>query len=248
MLQSRYGFKFLSHLEPEQRLKFEHLAREKSVRKGEQIIGHGRDNSTDVFFVIEGRFKVVIYSPSGEEVPFRIIGPGDHFGEIAALDLGQRSASVVTQTNGRLAFMSGKEFKSILEGSPKASLWLAGQLAAQIRTLTERIFEFSALNVRNRIRSELLRMAWQLPVRDNRAEIKAMPTQGELAGLLGTHREAVSREFADLKKRGLIARVGRLWVVLDVEKLSLLLRRASGEESTEGPVRGKASAHKRRKR
>ena len=52
------------------------------------------DTSNDVFFVIEGAVRITIYSSSGKVVSFCELGPGDVFGEYAAMDGGPRSASV----------------------------------------------------------------------------------------------------------------------------------------------------------
>ena len=51
----------------------------------QQIISH-LDESTDVFAVIEGTVRVIIYSPDGKEVAFRDIPAGEYFGELAAID------------------------------------------------------------------------------------------------------------------------------------------------------------------
>src|SRR5215467_9967728 len=51
--------------------------------------------SNDVFFLLDGRAQVLLYSSTGREVCVNDIGPGDVFGEVAALDSGPRSASIV---------------------------------------------------------------------------------------------------------------------------------------------------------
>lgn len=244
MTPLRYSFEFLAQLNDEQRQRFERAATVRVVDKGQQVIGQGA-GSTDVFFVVEGEFRVLIFSPSGREVAFRVVGPGGFFGELAALDLGRRSATVAAQTKGRLVQIGGGEFKLLLEGSPKASLWVARQLGLQIRALTERIFEFSALNVSNRIRSELLRRAYEAGVKENQARISRIPTHQALAELLITHREAVTREFGALEECGVIARAGREVMIRDVARLSEMLQRASGESVGVGPAQKRAKGRRR---
>jgi CRP/FNR family cyclic AMP-dependent transcriptional regulator len=53
--------------------------------KGRTVVEKG-SGSTDVFFLLEGRAEVLLYSSSGREVCVNNIGPGDMFGEIAVLD------------------------------------------------------------------------------------------------------------------------------------------------------------------
>ncbi len=224
---------------------FDEAAEREPVRKGKPVIDEGHVG-TDVYFIEEGQFKVLSYSPSGRQVDFRILGPGDHFGELAILTQSPRVASVVAQTNGMLARVGAKDFMRLLESSPQASLWFAYRFASQIRVLTERVFELSAHNVSNRIRSELLRLARPV-ARGNEARIRPLPRQHEFAARLATQREAVSRELSYLKKSGLISVSGNELTILDIAGLEQLLQRASNEE-VRNVREPKSPTDKRRKR
>src|SRR3954467_11648196 len=59
---------------------------------GHPFVGH-RDESRDVYFVLEGKVRVTIYSESGREVSFRDLDAGATFGELAAIDRKPRSAT-----------------------------------------------------------------------------------------------------------------------------------------------------------
>jgi CRP/FNR family transcriptional regulator, cyclic AMP receptor protein len=225
----RHTFEFVSQLEPEQKKRFEQMAHDVVVRKGKAVIDQGPGGGTDVYFVVEGEFEVRIYSSTGKEVFIREIGPGAHFGELAALDQGRRSANVIALTEGKLKRLSGKDFVSLLEASPKAGLWLGRQFASQIRVLTERIFELCALDVRGRLRSELLRLATASEIRENRARIYPAPTHNQLANKLGTHREGVTRELRELVKLGWLTQRQREIMILDVKALEASVQRAIGE-------------------
>jgi CRP-like cAMP-binding protein len=94
-------------------------------------------------------------------------------------------------------------------------------LTTQVRALTERVFEFSTLAVRNRVHAELLRLA-----RDhggNDAVICPAPTHTEIASRISTHREAVTRELNRLEDLGLIVREGRSLRVADLERLQAMV-------------------------
>jgi CRP-like cAMP-binding protein len=101
--------KFLAQL-PEG-LRAEVTQRLQNVRspKGRTLLEYG-SNSRDVFFVLEGKVEVVLYSPDGREVFVTAIGPGEMFGELAALDGEPRSATVVALSNVVLAIMSQNDF------------------------------------------------------------------------------------------------------------------------------------------
>src|SRR5712671_7891827 len=85
--------------------------------KGRTLVEKG-SGSTDVFFLLEGRAEVLLYSCSGREVCVNDIGPGDMFGEIAVLDGEPRSASIVATSELKYAEMSAKDFMACLDSSP----------------------------------------------------------------------------------------------------------------------------------
>jgi CRP-like cAMP-binding protein len=102
------------------------------------------DRSDDVFFIIEGGARVLLYSHAGQVVSFRDLGPGDTFGEIPAIDGGPRSASVTAQTACLIASMPGAAFRDVLQSEPILAQALLRQQVGTIRRLTSRVHEFSA--------------------------------------------------------------------------------------------------------
>lgn len=193
----------------------------------EEIVGH-LEPSEDVFFILSGRVRVAVYSERGREVTFRKLGSGRQFGELAAIDGGSRSASVWAETPCRLARLSRSEFQAVLKRHACVHDRLTHQLTKLVRQLSERVFEFSTIAVHNRVQSELLRLAHQSGVRDNTALIPDPPTQEQIATQVSTHREAVSREFSLLKRRGVIERHGKALKIADVRELERLVHHAVG--------------------
>ena len=102
------------------------------------------DASDDVFFVVEGSARVILYSDAGKVVSFCDLGPGDTFGEIPAIDGGPRSASVEARTDCVVASMPGLTFCEILQSEPVVTQALLRQQVGAIRRLTTRVQEFSA--------------------------------------------------------------------------------------------------------
>jgi CRP-like cAMP-binding protein len=183
----------------------------------EMIIAHDEE-SRDVFFVLEGRARATVYSEGGKAVAYRDMEPGDIFGELAAIDGGRRSASVVAVGPVLAARLSQVVFRDIVTSHPRLAWALLAHLALQMRRMTERVYEFSTLVVRKRLIRELLRLA-QDEQADGRAAIRPAPTHTDLAAKISTHREAVSRELSALARRKLIARGGNALILVDVETL-----------------------------
>ena len=63
---------------------------------GQQILEH-MDETTDIFFIVEGKVRAISYSLSGKEVAYRDIGAGEMFGELAAIDCEPRTCRPIPQ-------------------------------------------------------------------------------------------------------------------------------------------------------
>ena len=210
-------------MEPDVRRNTVDRTRSLRTRKGQALLSKG-DRSSDVFFVLDGRLQVLLYSASGREISLRDLETGDMFGEMAAIDGESRSASIVALTEARLLVMSRVDFRTAVDASPEAALWLLRQLTSRVRSLTERVFELSALNVQSRLHCELLRMA---AGSDTGLEIRPAPTHAELANRIGTHREAVTREMRALAAQDIIRTGRRRLEFVDLARLQITVGKLS---------------------
>jgi CRP-like cAMP-binding protein len=86
------------------------------------------------FFVIEGGNASV--SIKGAIV--RTLGPGDYFGEIALIDNGPRSATIVATTDLRCRGMTAWEFRPFVQEHPEVAWPLLETLVARLRESEER--------------------------------------------------------------------------------------------------------------
>lgn len=197
---------------------------EMSVReydRGSFVIAQ-HDRSDDVFFIMKGRARAAIYSNEGSLVSYRDIECGSIFGELSALDEVPRSAAVValeTLVAGRL---SGKVFRNWVETDPKLMWAILKYLTGQCRRMTDRIFEFSTMLVKDRLINELVRISRASSEGANTAIITPAPTHFDLAASISTHREAVSREMSLLRKRGLIRKGNGSLFVPDIDAICAL--------------------------
>lgn len=197
------------------------------ARKGRTIVSLGAESST-VYVLLEGRAQATLFSLSGREVVLRTIGAGEMFGELAVILGEPRTATIVAHEDCLLAAIPGAAFRDGVAGRPEAALWMLRRLAAQVRSLTEKVFELNALRVPTRLHCELLRLAGPVAEDGLRAEIAPAPTHAELAARIGTHRESVTRELGELTEMGIIAQRGRQLTITDLPALARLVHSASG--------------------
>jgi CRP/FNR family transcriptional regulator, cyclic AMP receptor protein len=211
---------FLARLDPVEMAEVERRWTVRRYERNETIIAHD-EPGRDLFFVHEGRARATVYSDGGRAVAYRDIEPGGIFGELSAIDGKARSASVVALGPMRVARLSEAHFRDLVNTCPRFMWALLLHLADQMRRMTDRVYEVSTLVVRKRLVRELLRLA--VPDRgDGPASISPAPTHSDLAAMISTHREAVSREMSLFAKRGLIERRGRRLILRDGAALDLL--------------------------
>ncbi len=194
---------------------------------GNEIVRY-HDHTNSAFFITQGEIRVMYHGLSGQEVILCDLPTGEMFGELTAIDGYPRSATVIARTSVLLASMSALDFQNLVYSNRQIAEIILKRLTGQVRRLTERVYDYSTLAVRNRIQAELLRLARNHMISANAAVISPAPNQTEIANLVSTHREAVSRELNHLVKNNLIMRQGHDLHILDIVKLQEMVDAARG--------------------
>jgi CRP/FNR family transcriptional regulator, cyclic AMP receptor protein len=192
----------------------------------DEVILNLDDKTTDIYFIARGEVRVTVFSQTGRTVIMRDLKSGDHFGEYAAIDGEPRSASIVAMNRTVVAQMSTVTFQDLLAEYPEISLAVMTAMAGAIRTLNERVVEFSTLGVRNRIHAELLRLARAGRIIEGTGRISPPPTHAEIASRISTHREAVTRELKQLENQALLERTRGAFVIKDLAELERMVEDA----------------------
>lgn len=184
------------------------------------------DPGGDVFFLLSGSCRVSYFSSSGREVSFSDQEPGEMFGEISAIDGQGRSATVMARSESTLAVLKRDDFLDLIFQHPNLAHATLIHLTSMVRSLSNRVVEFSTLGVKNRIHAELVRIARQYGEADSEdaIRIEPVPRHADIASRVSTHREAVTRELSELQKAGIIARSGSTLVIPDLSTLERLVR------------------------
>lgn len=197
-------------------------------RAGEEIIDR-QSESRDVFFVVSGKVRVVLYSISGREITLDDIGPGGHFGELAALDGAPRSASVMAVEASVVASLGDEIFRKVATETPVLALAVMRRLAEVVRASSGRILDLSTLGANNRVHAEILRLARAASRGDGSAMISPIPVHSDLASRVSTTRETVARVMSDLSRQGILKREKNALLVLDVPRLAAIVEDVRGE-------------------
>lgn len=184
-----------------------------------RLIFGDKDPSRDVYFVLDGAARAAAFTLNGREVSFNVIGPGDCFGEIAAIDGGIRSSSVAATTDVTVGRLAASDFQQLLATETEVARAFFVLLCGKVRGMSDKLVEYTELTSAQRVRRELTRMARDARISGDSAVINDLPTQTELASRILARREAVTREFARLKREGFIERRGKGLHVPSIRRL-----------------------------
>jgi CRP/FNR family cyclic AMP-dependent transcriptional regulator len=215
------GNKMLSPLERQAIVRIEQACTWKVAHTNEPIVNRDSD-SHDLFFVVRGRCRIVNFSPSGREVAYAVAGPGDFFGEMAAIDGLPRSATVVALEDCVLGAITPQAFREIIEQYPKVAFVIMEKLVRIIRTADDRIMDLATLSAYQRVYSELLKLVKPDPVRQGSWLIYPLPTQAQIASQASTTRETVARVLSHLASDGVAERKSKTLYVRQIERLRQL--------------------------
>jgi CRP-like cAMP-binding protein len=105
------------------------LADEVDVPAGRVLMKEG-ETGQEFFVIIDGNVRI---DRGGTTV--RTLGPGDHFGEVALLSEGPRTATATAETPARLLVLAHREFHSLMSQFPSIQTCVLSCLAARIRRL-----------------------------------------------------------------------------------------------------------------
>jgi CRP/FNR family transcriptional regulator, cyclic AMP receptor protein len=185
-----------------------------------EILFHQKDRSRDVHFLLSGTLIALYWTADGREVIFTRFGLGDHFGELAALDEGERSLAVVARSDTTVLTIPGQAFRQLFDQVPTLRWRIAQGLVTRIRSLTARNLELTTYSVEQRVASYLFGLAVERGQLRTGGVITDAPTHAEIAATIGSNREMVSRIMSGLAKRGAIKTARQRIELLDPKVLT----------------------------
>lgn len=199
----------------------------KTYEAHETIVDYG-DESNDVLFIISGQVRILMSSAVGRHVILTHLDKGDLFGEMSAIDGRSRSASVVALYNSEVCVMPGEVFMEIATTVPVIARRTLEKLTARVRMINERLAEQAFLTARQRLCAELLRQSRPRSGHPGQRIVSPPPIQEDLANLISSRREVVSREISALVKDGVVERSRGGLILTDVDEVNRRVEEAMG--------------------
>jgi CRP/FNR family transcriptional regulator len=202
------------------------IAVDRFYGRGETIFLEG-DPGDGFYIVAAGRVKIFKVSLEGKEQILHIYGPGNPFGEVPVFSGDNFPANAVTLAKSHLLFFPRSSFVRLIAANPSLSMNMLAVLSMRLREFTVQIENLSLKEVPGRLASYLLYLAEeQAPTAGHPVQlpqqIQLPISKGQLASLLGTIPETLSRILAKLSGQEMIRVNGNQIEIKDRELLEEL--------------------------
>jgi CRP/FNR family transcriptional regulator len=181
------------------------IAVTKHFSKGETIFSEG-DEGNGFYVVVDGMVKVFKLSFEGKEKILHIFGPGEPFGEVPVFAGKDFPAHAEAMAKSRLYFFPRVAFTNLIEHNPSLSLNMLAVLSMRLRQFAVQIEHLSLKEVPGRLAAYLLYVSDDMGGGNS---VHLSISKGQLASILGTIPETLSRILARMTRQGLLRVDGR---------------------------------------
>jgi len=204
-----------SGLPAEQLREINKICVSKRYTKGEAIFFEG-DPGIGFYMVASGKVKIFKMSFDGKEQILHIFGPGEPFGEVPVFHGNPFPANAETLAESEVLFFPRTEFVGLITANPSLALNMLAVLAMRLRRFATQIENLTLKEVPGRLASYL---HYLIEEQQRQDKVVLDIPKGQLASLLGTSSETLSRIFSKMTEEGLIRVEGKTIFILDSEGL-----------------------------
>jgi CRP/FNR family cyclic AMP-dependent transcriptional regulator len=174
------------------------------------------DIAEHMAFLLQGKLQVVDLSEDGRETGIHFVLPGAYFGELSVIDGLPRSASVISVKTSEVAFLPAPQARALIFNRPVVAQRVLGHFAKVLRLSSSQRTLLSIPNAFQRVFAQLHTFVRET---NDGQVIEGLPKQHEIAIMVNTSRETVSRALQTLLKLNILEKKGTVFVVARPDQL-----------------------------
>lgn len=191
----------LAHLNEEEMARVKSEIRIKQFARRDVVLHKGGPGDS-LLFLLSGQLQVVDVTEDGRAIGLRLLAPGDFFGEIAVINGSTRSASVVALSPVLVAFLPRSTAYHLFAHSPPVADYILKHLAAKVQRDSEFRALLSIQSTSRRVYNFL--ELYKQKMDNNLVVVDNLPTHQDIAIMLNTSRETVTRSILNLVQQGIV--------------------------------------------
>ena len=193
------------------------LSVEQMYKKNEMILFED-ELDTRLFIIINGTVKLTRISEEGREYIFSFLGEGDFFGELSLLEDEIRSTNAVAVKESTIISFQRSDYVKIFRQFPQITLNLLREMTQRLRERDRMIKSMSLQNATGKVACTILRFADDAgDINMGQVEIPRLPPHRDIANMVGTSRETISRAINWLTEQGYLQKEGGRLIIKDYE-------------------------------
>jgi len=200
------------------------ISLDQTFEKGQVLFSEG-NKARGFYLVVSGKIKIYKLSLDGKEQILHIFGSGEIFGEVPVFAGGSYPANAEAIEPSRALFFSRISLIELIGREPNIALNLLGILSQRLRRFTHLIEDLSLKEVPGRLAAYLIYLGERS---EGLQTLELEITKAQLASLLGTIPETLSRILTKMAQQGIISVEGRKVRVLDYKALESLAAGGKG--------------------
>ncbi|WP_219892675.1 Crp/Fnr family transcriptional regulator [Aquisediminimonas profunda] len=177
------------------------LSSRHDMKKGQTLLLQG-DPGDQVLILLSGHAKVTMVAMNGREITLDYADAGALLGEIAVLDGGERSASVIALSSGSYLRLTRAAFEAFIERQPGVAWRLLKELARRLRQTNSTVESDRAFSSGPRLARFLQRLMLSETAT---GRLRLDLSQAELGAFAGMSRENINRQLSAWADAGIIA-------------------------------------------
>ena len=178
--------------------------------RGQTVLSEG-EAAEGFFVLVHGKVKIFKLSTEGKEQILHFVGPGESFGEVPMFSGGRFPANAETIERSRIFFFPRAAFLDLIGTDPTLAMNMLAELSKRLRQMTRLVEELSLKEVPGRLAAYILYLSSE----NESDEVGLDITKGQLASLLGTIPETLSRILGKMSAQEVISVQGRKLKILD---------------------------------
>ncbi len=182
-----------------------------------EIVCRKQEAADGLYLLFSGQLQAIDIAEDGREIGLNLIKPGAFFGELSVIDGLPRSAHIVALVPSVVGIIPQGPAREIFYKLPSAAEAMMRHLTALVRNLSNYRTLLAIPNAQQRVCALLLQLGQQMP--GGLVVIQNLPKQQEVAIMINTSRETVSRAIGHLIAAGVLEKDYRRLIVRDPKRL-----------------------------
>ena len=209
----------LEPLSEEELEEFSRLVPDTHVERGRVFYAPG-DESEALFVLKRGKVRIYKAAPEGWEFTLAVVEAGTMFGEMALTAQRMRKGYAEAMEPSDICILKNTDLERIVRGNPEVGMRMIRVLSERLRSCETRLEDVTLKNVPARLASLILQLAASEGIMTPEGpRIPIHYTHRQLATMIGSSRETVTRAFTKLQKAGAVELRNRYIYLKDTQAL-----------------------------